>query len=109
MQTAYLVMITTPNPEVSQQVAEAILQPRLAACVNIVPGLRSLYHWQGALHSDDEQLLLAKTVQTRFEALVQAVKAAHPYENPEIIALPIVDGSPEYLAWIAAETATQAD
>jgi len=100
-----VVLITVPSPEVGEQIATALLERKLAACVNIVPRIQSIYTWQGTVHNDHEALLVVKTRAALFaERLVPAVKAIHPYEVPEIIALPILTGSQSYLDWIAAET-----
>jgi len=109
MDNHYLVvLITAPTVEVAQQIAEALLRQKLAACVNILPGVQSLYTWEGSLHRDDEVLLLVKTHANLFEEqLVPAVQQVHPYEVPEIIALPIQMGSQPYLDWIEEVTATK--
>jgi periplasmic divalent cation tolerance protein len=99
-----IVFITVPSREVGQQIADTLLESRLAACVNIVPQITSIYHWQGAIHQDDEFLLIAKTKASLFDALATAVKNHHPYDVPEVIAMPIISGSKEYLTWIATET-----
>ncbi len=95
-----VVFVTAPSHESAEQIAAPLLEKRLAACVNIVPGVRSHYLWQGKIAHDDEVLLVIKTHQARFSALEAEIKAVHPYEVPEIIALPIVAGSADYLAWI---------
>ncbi|GAB4450838.1 MAG: divalent-cation tolerance protein CutA [Anaerolineae bacterium] len=97
-----MVLITAPSPEVGAQIADALLSAKLVACVNIVPAVNSLYTWQGAVHNDAETLLIVKTTAAVFqEKLVPAVQALHPYDVPEIIALPILMGSQPYLDWIA--------
>ena len=101
MESEYIVVnITTPSSEVGQQVADGLLEKRLIACANIVPGLLSIYNWKGEICEDDEVLLIIKTRATLFEQVVEVVKTIHPYEVPEIIALPIVAGSNDYLGWI---------
>jgi periplasmic divalent cation tolerance protein len=96
-----VVLITAPSSDVAQHIAEALLAQKLAACVNILPGVQSLYSWEGSLHTDTEVLLLVKTRADLFETrLVPAVQQIHPYEVPEIIALPIQLGSQAYLDWI---------
>ncbi len=99
-----VVLITTPTPEVAAQIARALVEERLAACGNVVPGLRSIYRWEGMIHDDAEALLVLKTTRDRFEALRERALALHPYDVPEVIALPIEAGSAPYLEWIAAET-----
>ncbi|HEX9028846.1 MAG TPA: divalent-cation tolerance protein CutA, partial [Anaerolineales bacterium] len=84
---------------------KTLLEQKLAACVNILPQLRSLYIWQGQIHDDEEAMLLVKTRAELFETqLIPAVKMVHPYEVPEIIALPVQAGSKDYLDWIDAVT-----
>jgi periplasmic divalent cation tolerance protein len=102
---ALVVLVTTPTAERAAEIARAVVEERLAACGNVVPGLRSIYRWQGAVHDEAEALLVLKTTRARFEALRERVLALHPYEVPEVIALPIEAGSAPYLAWISRETA----
>jgi periplasmic divalent cation tolerance protein len=101
-----LVLCNAP-PDRAEEIARAVLEPRLAACVNIVPGVVSLYWWEGEIQRDPESTLLIKTTADRLPALTAALLAAHPYAVPEVIALPIVpgEGNAAYRAWIAAETA----
>ena len=99
-----VVFITAPNAEVATTIAQAVVGEKLAACVNIVPGLRSIYTWQGRLCDEAEILCIVKTRRALFPALRDRVAALHPYEVPEIIALPISDGSAPYLAWLQHET-----
>jgi periplasmic divalent cation tolerance protein len=101
---AIVVLVTAPGADEAARIARAVVEERLAACGNVVPGLRSIYRWQGAVQEDAEALLVLKTTRDRFEALRARVLALHPYEVPEVIALPIEAGSAPYLAWIAAET-----
>jgi periplasmic divalent cation tolerance protein len=99
-----VVLVTTPTAERAAEIARALVEERLAACGNVVPGIRSVYRWEGKIHDDAEALLVLKTTRERFDALRERVLALHPYEVPEVIALPIEAGSAPYLAWIAAET-----
>jgi periplasmic divalent cation tolerance protein len=99
-QEYFLVSITTGSAEEAERIAEALVQERLAACVNIVPAITSIYRWQGEVHRDSEVLLIAKSRPELFESLAARVKEMHSYEVPEIIALPIVAGSKAYLKWI---------
>jgi periplasmic divalent cation tolerance protein len=101
---AIVVLVTTPTPERAAELARALVEERLAACGNVVPGLRSIYRWEGKVEDEGEALLLLKTTRARFEALRERVLALHPYAVPEVIALPVVAGSEPYLAWIAGET-----
>jgi periplasmic divalent cation tolerance protein len=96
-----IVMITVPSREVGQQIANLLLERRLAACINILSPVTSIYTWEGRAHTDEEALLIVKTRQELFEEqLVPAVQAVHPYDVPEIIALPVLMGSGNYLDWI---------
>lgn len=102
MNTDYiLVLITVPTEESAKKVASHLLEQKLAACVNIIPGLTSLFWWKGNINDDQEMLLIAKTHQSLFaEKLIPAVRQVHPYDVPEIIALPILMGNTDYLKWI---------
>ncbi|MFN2309176.1 MAG: divalent-cation tolerance protein CutA [Gammaproteobacteria bacterium] len=99
-----IVLCTAPDPATAEALARAMVEARLAACVNVLPGIRSIYRWQGALQSDSEALLILKTRQDRFGALAAALREQHPYELPEIIAVPVSDGLSAYLAWIDHNT-----
>ena len=100
-----IVLITCPNQEVSQEVASALLDQKLAACVNTMTPVTSLYTWKGRINRDEEFLLIVKSRADLFESkLIPAVKAVHPYEVPEIIALPVIMGSEDYLGWIKEVT-----
>lgn len=101
---ARLVLITAPDAEVGARLARALVEERLAACVNLLPGVRSFYRWQDALQEDGEVLLVVKTQQARCQALAARVDALHPYELPEVVVLPIEGGSERYLAWVLAES-----
>jgi periplasmic divalent cation tolerance protein len=101
---AIVVLVTVPTPDRAAEIARVLVEERLAACGNVVPGLRSIYRWEGKVQEDDEALLLLKTTRARFEALRDRVLALHPYEVPEVIALSVEAGSAAYLGWIAAET-----
>jgi periplasmic divalent cation tolerance protein len=102
-----LVFTTCPDMSSAETLAEILLRERLAACVNILPGARSLYIWQGALQRDEEHVLLIKTHEDCLAALQQAVLAQHPYELPELIAVPIGYGSQAYLDWITQQVDKQ--
>ena len=97
-------LCTVPDREVGERIARVLVEERLAACVNVVAGVSSTYRWQGKIEQANECLLLIKTTGTRFEALKDRIKTLHPYEMPEIIAVPITAGSPEYLRWLADST-----
>ncbi|MGQ9511353.1 MAG: divalent-cation tolerance protein CutA [Thermaceae bacterium] len=99
-----VVLITVPTEEKAKEIARALVEENLAACVNIVPGLTSIYRWKGEVVEDKELLLLVKTTTHRFPALRERVLALHPYTVPEIIALPIVEGHKDYLDWLRENT-----
>src|SRR5689334_19550637 len=100
-----LVLTNLPDRTAAEKLADALLAQRVAACVNILAPCRSVYRWKGAVQHDEEHPVLIKTTPERYGALEAAIRAVHPYELPEIIALPIERGLPAYLDWIAAETA----
>lgn len=104
MSDTLLVLCTCPDAESAGRIARALVEERLAACVNRVPGLTSVYRWQGAIQEDDEVLLLIKTRRERFEALRARLVALHPYDVPEVIALDIATGHAPYLEWLRTET-----
>jgi periplasmic divalent cation tolerance protein len=104
MSAALVVLITAPSREVGEMIAETLVGEHLAACVNLLGPLRSIYRWQGAICRDDEILLIAKTTRERYPALEARVQAVHPYDTPEIVALPVEMGSATYLAWLASAT-----
>ena len=96
-----IVLITTPNMDTGEMIANTLLEKKLAACVNFSAPIVSFYSWQGEINRDDEVLLIIKSRADLFESqLIPAVEAVHPYEVPEIIALPILMGSSKYLSWI---------
>jgi periplasmic divalent cation tolerance protein len=99
---AIAVMLTAVSREEAVRLAEMLVGARLAACVQILPEIESVYHWKGELRRDAEVLLLAKTTQARFPLLEREVRALHSYETPEIIALPISAASAPYLEWLTA-------
>ncbi len=99
-----LVLTNCPDETVANTIARAVIEEELAACVNILPRVQSVYRWQGSLESAPEVPLLIKTTATAYPALEQRIAELHPYELPEIIALPIAQGLPAYLNWLAAET-----
>ena len=98
-----VVILSTVPQEKSEAMARALLDKRLVACINILP-VRSFYHWKGELCDDQEQLLILKTTQKKAEKVIAAIKEMHPYEVPEIIALPVIAGHAPYLAWVHEET-----
>ena len=100
-----IVLITVPNMETGQEIADELLRNKLAACVNILSPIHSIFTWHGNITNEEEALLLVKTRAELFEnQLVPTIRAIHPYEVPEIIALPILMGSQPYLDWIKENT-----
>ena len=100
--SVWAVLVTCPSAVVGRRVAVALVKRRLAACVNVLPGVESIFWWQGRIDRAREVLLVIKTTRAHFAALRRAVIALHPYEVPEIIALPLVAGHAPYLRWVAA-------
>jgi periplasmic divalent cation tolerance protein len=100
-----LLFSTCPDQDSARRIAHLLVAQKLAACVNIVPGLTSVYQWQGEIHEDQEVLLLIKSRLDLYAALEAALKQAHPYQTPELIACPISVGLPAYLNWISQVTA----
>lgn len=99
-----LVITNLPDAYSAHALAGALVEARLAACVNILAPCRSVYRWQGKTESAEEVPVLIKTTAARYPALEAAIRARHPYELPEIIAVPVDRGLPEYLAWVDSET-----
>lgn len=99
---------TCPDPATAAAIAGALVDESLAACVNQLPGVRSTYCWQGAVQTDEEVLLLIKTTAGRLDALKARLLALHPYELPELVALPVIDGHAPYLDWVRAHAAAAA-
>ena len=111
METGQTLLILTnlPDQASAHALASALVSGRLAACVNVLAPCRSVYRWQGTIENSEEVPLLIKTTAARYAALEAAIRAAHPYELPEIIAVPVAHGLPEYLMWVAAETSPTPD
>lgn len=101
---AEVVLSTAPKEEEAVRIARSLVEEGLVACVNVVPGVRSIYRWEGKIHDDSELLMIMKTTPERRDAVVARIKELHSYTCPEAIALPIVGGSAEYLAWIQKMT-----
>ncbi|MDB4972321.1 MAG: CutA1 divalent ion tolerance protein [Myxococcaceae bacterium] len=104
MSSARVVLCTVPTEQVAEAIARTLVEERLAACVNIVPGIRSIYRWQGKVEDDRELLLIIKTQQSCFHALEARVRALHPAEVCEVIALEATGVAAPYLAWLLTET-----
>jgi periplasmic divalent cation tolerance protein len=97
---AIVVFMTAANGEEASRLAEMLVGAHLAACVQILPEMESVYRWQGKIVRQSEILLIAKTTRAKFVELEREVRALHSYDTPEIIAVPVVDGSPSYLQWL---------
>lgn len=104
VQGAIVVLVTCPNREVGEKIARSLVEERLAACVNVVPGVTSIHRWEGKICRNPEVLLVIKTRRPRLPTLVRRVTALHPYSVPEIIALPIAGGLASYLSWVRGST-----
>lgn len=101
---ALVCFCTCPDAASAERVAESLVGERLAACVNLLPGVRSVYRWQGAIERTDEVLLLVKTTHARLDALAARLRELHPHELPELVAVEAAGGLPAYLEWVAAES-----
>jgi periplasmic divalent cation tolerance protein len=101
---AVFVYVTVPDEAIAANIAESIMASRLAACANILPGVSSIYWWNGGIEKSDEVVLIFKTRSDLLDRLTEAVIAAHPYDCPCVVALPIMGGNAQFLTWIADET-----
>jgi periplasmic divalent cation tolerance protein len=99
-----VVFMTTASREEAEKISRGLVEPGLVACVNIVAGVRSIFMWQGMLSTQDEVLLVAKSRRSCFEKIVKTVRELHSYSVPEIIAMPILEGSADYVKWIQEVT-----
>ncbi len=99
-----LILSTADSFELAQKLALALVEAGEAACVNIVPGIRSVYRWQGQIYEEGEWLLLIKTTADRFEGVRSTIRRLHTYQVPEIIAVPVSVGDPDYLSWLRQQT-----
>ncbi|MBN2007997.1 divalent-cation tolerance protein CutA [candidate division KSB1 bacterium] len=100
-----VVFITAGSKDEAEKISDHLVNEKIVACCNVVSPVQSTFFWQGNVCRENEVLILAKTTRARFQELITTVKLLHSYETPEIIALPIIDGSHDYLKWIADETA----
>jgi periplasmic divalent cation tolerance protein len=101
---ALVILCTCPNADSAARLAHGIVQAGLAACVNVQSAIRSIYRWQGKVQDEAEALMIIKTTWVRYPELEAWLRDNHPYELPEVLALPVVAGSEPYLAWLTAET-----
>ena len=99
-----VVLVTAPDLDTASALARTLVEERLAACANLVPGVRSIYRWQGEVQDDAEVLLVVKTRAGRCDALAARVRDLHPYDVPEVVVLPVGGGSRGYLEWVIAES-----
>ncbi len=104
MTSCLMVYVTTRDLAEAERIGRAVVEERLAACVNILPGMRSIYRWQGKIEAGDECVLIAKTRAALFDALAARVRVLHSYSCPCIVALPLAAGVPDYLDWIRQAT-----
>ncbi|WP_054856629.1 divalent-cation tolerance protein CutA [Vulcanisaeta sp. JCM 16159] len=95
-----IILVTVPSRDVGAEIARSLINNKLAACVNIIDGLRSIYYWEGRVEEDNEALLIIKSRRDKLNELIRSIRERHPYKVPEIIALPIIGGLDEYLRWI---------
>jgi periplasmic divalent cation tolerance protein len=103
MPDAVLVLTTVPSPEVGEQIARALVDARLAACVNVLPAMVSIYRWKGEVQRETEHQLVIKTVRARLAAVRERIAQLHPYDLPELLVVAVEDGDPAYLSWLQAE------
>jgi len=99
--SAILILSTTDSLELAHKIASALVEAREAACVNILPGIRSIYRWEGKVCDEGEFLMFIKSSDEQFEAIRSRIRQLHTYQVPEIIAVPINAGDPDYLGWLA--------
>lgn len=104
MVDSIVVLVTAPDSDVAANIARVLVGEHLAACANIVPGIRSIYFWEGAVQDEGEVLMIIKTRRELFDALSARVTSLHPYSMPEVVALPIVAGAEPYMKWLADST-----
>ena len=103
-----VVLTNVPNLTVAKTVARYLVGQGMAACVNIQPGVKSYYHWEGVIRQGNEVTLLVKTTRGRYQDVESAIKALSPYDLPEVLAMPVTQGLPAYLEWVRAETRADA-
>jgi periplasmic divalent cation tolerance protein len=99
-----VILVTTANQKEAIRISEEVVNAKLAACANVVPGIQSIYRWKGKVVKEQEALLILKSTKHRYSALEKAIKAMHTYETPEIIALSVKKGLDRYIGWVCGET-----
>ena len=99
-----VILVTTVNQEEAVRIGKEMVNAKLAACANVIPGIQSIYRWNGKVVQEEEALLILKSVKARYRALEKAIKTMHAYEIPEIIALPVKEGFNQYIGWVNRET-----
>jgi len=99
-----VILVTAENQKEARRIGEGMVNAKLAACANIVPGIQSIYRWKGKVVKAQEVLIILKSTRPRYRALEKAIKAMHTYETPEIIALPVKEGLDQYIEWVRSET-----
>ena len=99
-----VILVTTVNEEEAVRIGKGMVDAKLAACANIIPGVQSIYRWKGKVVKAQETLLILKSTRPRYRALEKAIKTMHTYETPEIIALPVKEGLDQYIGWVRSET-----
>jgi len=99
-----VIMVTAANQKEALKIGKGVVRAKLAACVNIIPAVQSIYRWKGKVVKSQEVLLILKSTKARYDALEKAIKATHTYDTPEIIALPVKEGMAQYMGWVRSET-----
>jgi len=99
-----VILVTAVNQEEASKIGKGMVNAKLAACANIIPGIQSIYRWKGKVVKAQEVLIILKSTRPRYHALEKAIKAMHSYETPEIIALPVKEGLDQYIGWVRSET-----
>lgn len=109
MEPILLVITNLPHAQAAQDIAHRLIEQKLAACANCLPAMQSIYRWQGKIETANEVMLLLKTTSQRYPALETALKTMHPYDLPEILAIPVTAAWPAYAAWVAQEAMKEID
>jgi len=108
MDNLRVVFVTVPMDK-AEEMAKAIVENRLAACASVVPAVKSFYYWEDQLKNEHESLLILKTTMSKIDDLITFIKSEHPYDIPEIIAMPVAEGLPDYVNWVIEETGKTAE